>query len=405
MQLSNGSRSIHLTYCLNIHPGESVAAILDSLRRYTAPLRKRLAPGRPFGLGLRLGAQAVRELHEASVRRTFVEFLVRRGFYVFTVNAFPYGPFHGRPVREQVYAPDWSSEERVEYTRALVRLLPHLPRTDDPITISTVPGTWGPWARNEPERAESARRNLARFALELAEYREKTGVETVLALEPEPDCLWQRSDDILQLFARDLFPHPDETTMADVSADVRKALRRHLGVCLDTCHAAVEFERAAEVLQRFDRAGIRTAKVQVSAAPCADRNTPAVRAVLREFADPVYLHQTRVRRPDGALLRYHDVAQAADALAALPEACEVRTHVHIPLPAAGYRELESSRRDLDADFFRTLAESEVSHVELETYTFDVLPADLRAGGVVEVLEAEFRWFLAALQRFAGFTAV
>jgi hypothetical protein len=166
-----------------------------------------------------------------------------------------------------------------------------------------------------------------------------------------------------------------------------------LGVCLDTCHQAVCFETVADSLARLQAAGVAVAKVQVSAAPIAERNTPALRECLARFCDPVYLHQCRVRLPAGTVLQFEDLPGFLAVAAELPVAAEVRTHVHIPLSISGWQGLGSTRQQLDRRFFDLLRGGVTPHVELETYTFSVLPEELQARGVEASLVAEFTWFL------------
>jgi len=43
-------------------------------------------------------------------------------------------------------------------------------------------------------------------------------------------------------------------------------MRCHLGVCLDTCHSALQFEDPLESLRAYRDEGIRISKIQLSAA-------------------------------------------------------------------------------------------------------------------------------------------
>ena len=61
--------------------------------------------------------------HRAWLERGFLD---AEGLYVFTINGFPYGAFHGQRVKEEVYLPDWRDEERLRYTDSLAWLLADL---------------------------------------------------------------------------------------------------------------------------------------------------------------------------------------------------------------------------------------------------------------------------------------
>lgn len=399
MQLATRCRPVHLTYCLNIHPGESWAENLAAIRQHVQPLRRLLGRDAAFGLGLRLSRQAADDLSDPAALATFRDYLAREGLYVFTVNGFPYGQFHGTRVKERVYAPDWRTPERLTYTLKLGEILAALLPEGVAGSISTVPGSYRAWCQTPADR-EAVLMGLARAALGLQEIRERTGRTVVLALEPEPDCLWDCTEDMLALFTVQL-PQAVETlarTLAVPAARLRAAIAVHLGVCYDTCHQAVNFENVAESLKRLYDAHVPVAKIQVSAAPMASPVSPEVVTQLGQLTDPVYLHQTRLRTSVGAVTRYPDLPEALAALGAGEAAAEVRTHFHIPLSLEHWGAIRSTRDFLDAGFFALLKQGACQHIELETYTFAVLPAALREQGVVASLAAEFAWFLECWQR-------
>jgi hypothetical protein len=136
MKLSHG---LHLAYCTNIHRGESWAQTFDTLQKYTLAVREKVSPGKPYAIGLRLGADAARELSDRPKLLAFQKWLERTNCYVFTINGFPYGKFHGSRVKEQVYAPDWTTPERLNYTNLLFDLLVQLVPEGVEGSVSTVP--------------------------------------------------------------------------------------------------------------------------------------------------------------------------------------------------------------------------------------------------------------------------
>ena len=397
MRIPRDDPAFHLTYCLNIHPGETWPDVEQAVRTYACRVRDALGYAEPFGLGLRLSRVAADQLREPDTMRAFSQLLREERLYVFTVNGFPYGRFHGVPVKNQVYAPDWRTEERVAYTISLAEVLAQILPEGVPGSISTVPGTYRAWCRGPEDHADILR-GLGRAALALAQIAERTGRQLRLALEPEPDCLWDRTEQMVQLFTEVLPAQWSRLVAEDCSVPVeraRTALERHLGVCLDTCHQAVCFEDVAWALGSLRDHGVPVAKVQVSAAPFARENTTATRRQLAAFADPVYLHQCALRLAEGGVRRFPDLDQALEAAESLPRDCEIRTHAHIPLCVPGWQELGSTRAALDDRFFGLLAGGNTPHVEIETYTFDVLPEELREQGVVASVVSELRWFLDA----------
>ncbi|MEO8630992.1 MAG: sugar phosphate isomerase, partial [Betaproteobacteria bacterium] len=179
----------HLTYCTNIHPGETWPEVRRNLERYLLSVKGQLAPRQGFGVGLRLSAVAARALALPATLAEFKSFLHANDLYVFTLNGFPYGPFHGEPVKERAYLPDWRAEDRLDYTNLLadllVQLLPDEPGLEG--SISTVPGAFKPHM-DTPEKIAQFTDVMIRHVAYLVRVRERSGRTIGLALEPEPFC-------------------------------------------------------------------------------------------------------------------------------------------------------------------------------------------------------------------------
>src|SRR5262245_35641130 len=158
MKLTNG---LHLAYCTNIHSGETWVETFEALRRYTLAVRDQVSRGKPYAIGLRLSDQASRDLSEPKALNAFQKWLDQQNCYIFTINGFPYGRFHGARVKEQVYAPDWTTKERVEYTNRLFNLLARLLPDGIDGSVSTVPGSFKPFIKT-PEQERALRDNLWR---------------------------------------------------------------------------------------------------------------------------------------------------------------------------------------------------------------------------------------------------
>ena len=390
--------SVHLSYCTNIHPGESWPEVRANLERYLVPVRERVAPGRPFGVGLRLSAESARALSDPAALDELRAFLRAHDLYVFTINGFPYGPFHGRPVKEQVYLPDWLDPERLDYTDRLADILSALIPEGIEGTISTVPGAFAPRVRSEADQSQMARA-LLDHVVHLVRIRAATGRRIALALEPEPCCFLETIAEAVAYFQRHLHTTSAAAYVADATGLSRAAaeisIREHLGVCLDACHMAVEFEEPARVLDALRDAGIRVPKVQVTA---------GLRAVIREgddeildalaaFADDVYLHQVVERREDGSLVRHLDLPQALAAARASDRrgTREWRVHFHVPVFRERYGAFEGTQSYV-AELLRLVLDRRVSeHFECETYTWDVLPEEFRREGIVGGIVREVRW--------------
>lgn len=417
----------HLTYCTNIHPGETWSEVKQNLETHLLEVWARAAGAhdvgaraggshdRPrCGVGLRLSARAAAELAAPAELEAFRDFLDRNRLYVFTINGFPYGPFHGAPVKERVYRPDWLEDERLAYSDLLATLLAALLPDGDGLdgSVSTVPGAFKPRVR-APADADAIARRLVRHAAFLVELHRRTGKRVSLALEPEPCCFLETTAETIAFFSEHVFSREraaELSALVGVSpAAADDALRTHLGVCFDACHMAVEFEDAASSLAALAAAGIRVHKVQISAGLRArftgDRDLETA-AKLRAYAEGVYLHQVVERRGGGGgLTRYLDLPDALAALEATPPAArgsrEWRVHFHVPI----FRELEGSLTTTQPELAALLAhlrERPVTpHLEVETYTWDVLPEEQRREGVVGAVARELAWVEAQMVGRAG----
>jgi sugar phosphate isomerase/epimerase len=393
----------HLTYCLNIHRGETWAENFAAVEAHALRVRDAVAPGRRFGLGLRLSARAAAALNRPAALARFRKFLDAHDLYVFTLNGFPYGTFHGARVKENVYAPDWRTRERRDYTLALADILAALLPEGCPGSISTVPGSYAPWIRTKRD-VEKMCANLADVAAHLARLRETRSVDIALALEPEPDCHVETTAQAIAFLTGPLLSAGaarlrDAHNVAPRHA--RAVLAAHIGVCLDTAHAAVEFERPQKALCALLAAGVRVPKIQLSAALRARPDAATLRR-LREFCDPVYLHQTHVKAGRARARAFPDLPEALEAHARTadkrrrPAAEEWRIHFHVPLFFTRDAGLSSTADLLDARFFKAVRAAAVPHLEIETYTFDVLPPTLRCADVAESIAREYAWVLARL---------
>lgn len=350
-----------LGYCTNIHPGESWAEVRRNLETHVAAVKARVAPARPFPVGLRLSARAAAELEpDAGALRAWLE---ARGMYVYTINGFPYGAFHGTRVKEAVYRPDWLEDERVAYSDRLARILAALLPDGVAGSVSTVPGAWKPRAPGEAE-AEAMVERLRRHAATLAAIRAETGKLVSLALEPEPFCTMETIAETTRFFAR-----LDEATRAVV------------GVCFDACHMAVEWEEPAAALAALDAAGIAIPKVQVSAGLEVAAGDDL--SALARFGDDVYLHQAVAK--DGR--RWLDLPEA------LADAHETpwRIHFHVPIFRAELGPFRSTQAYLDELLPLCARRPDPPHLEVETYTWDVLPEEHRRDDVDDAIARELVW--------------
>ena len=393
MRLDHLPGEVHLTYCTNIHGGETWPQVHASLSAHVPGIKAKVAPDVPMGLGLRLSAAAAEELSTAAAFAQLHDFLAAHNLYVFTINAFPYGSFHGTRVKEHVYQPDWLTPERVAYTDQVAEILAKLLPVGMVGSISTVPGTFKSAVRGS-DCAETMAANMVRHVARLLDIAQRTGREIVLALEPEPCCFLETIDETLAFFHDHVL---SEATigllarLANVNAQAaRVALRRHLGVCYDVCHGAVEYEDPAAAFAALDRAGIRVAKLQLSSALRLPSVDAASEGALTAFDDGVYLHQV-VERQKGVISRFIDLPPALAALRAGTAGGEWRVHCHVPvfLETAGL--LQSTQPTLRQALACVRDRNVSPHLEVETYTWSVLPPQLRQASLVDAIAQELQW--------------
>ncbi|MDX1951618.1 MAG: metabolite traffic protein EboE [Verrucomicrobiota bacterium] len=380
MQLKQG---IHLAYCTNIHRGETWAQTFDTLKQYALGVRDQVSSGKPYAIGLRLGDQTSRELSDPQTLLEFRRWLDRENCYVFTINGFPYGRFHGGRVKEHVYEPDWTTVERVEYTKRLFDLLVEIAPPEVGGSVSTVPCSFKPFIKNESQIA-SMRRNLWLAVEHIAALCEKTGRDLHLGLEPEPLCFLETSDETVDFINSLREEHPNDPR-----------LPQRLGVNYDACHLAVEYESPQDAIGNFLRNNIRISKLHFSSA-LKVRPTLEARAALRHFVEPVYFHQVIARKADGSIERFIDLDIALDATSEPPlPAEEWRVHFHVPLHCQPGAPFETTSDHIQGVLDILAAQPSLcSHIEMETYTWEVLPGDLKKRNVVHQLVAEYRWTLA-----------
>ena len=383
MRLKHG---LHLAYCTNIHRGEDWPEIFRALREHTLAVRNQVCPDRAYAIGLRLSDRASRELSQAGTLLEFRQWLQKENCYVFTINGFPYGQFHGTRVKEQVYAPDWTTTERLEYTQRLFNLLAQLLPDGVEGSVSTVPCSFKEFIRSEKQVA-AMRAQLWKCVDSIAALSERTGKHLHLGLEPEPLCFLETTTEAARFIAemRDERPGDDR-------------LLRHLGINYDTCHLAIEYEDPRTAIDRLRQNGIRLSKIHLSSA-LRVRPTPAARAALAQFADGTYFHQVIERGPDGALLRYRDLDVALAQPLSPSNQTEWRVHFHIPLHAQPTALFENTSDHL-LSVLDIIQETPTlcSHFEMETYTWEVMPPELKNRSVVDQLVAEYGWTLDQLGR-------
>ncbi|QEL15023.1 metabolite traffic protein EboE [Limnoglobus roseus] len=357
-----------LGYCTNVHPAQTVAGVVEGLDRFTVPVQRRV--GRPVAAGLWLARPVVDEILATpdGITRLAAE-LQRRGLTTYTLNAFPYGDFHAARVKEQVYRPDWTTPEREAYTLQCAAILAGLLPAGEDGSVSTLP--IGFKGFNPPPDFTAAAERLTAVAVGLARLKDETGRAVRIAIEPEPFCLLETTDEAVAFF--------DKLWQTAAHRGAETAVREYIGLCYDVCHQAVLFEDQATSVRALDRTGIRINKVQVSCAIHLERpgENSAGRDALRRYVEPRYLHQTYAKLEDGRVVKAVDLTEGvlANPGAEFLAADAWRVHFHVPVNADRLGPLATTRPDVKAALDAIAGLSYAPHLEVETYTWEVMPGD------------------------------
>jgi hypothetical protein len=398
MKLSD--RLGHLTYSTLVHPGDTWSQMRASVARHVPEVKRRVSPDAPMGLSLRLSGASVATLQaDPSERGDFLDFLRAEDLYLYTVNAFPHGPFKGRSVMEQVYEPDWTTEERTLYTMGVADVLVDITEPDVEPSIQTAPLAFRPNV-DGPAMVARFTTNLLRVVAHLIDLERRTGRRVKVSLEPEPFCFLETTEETVRYFEHRIFSRAGAEELAGLaSVPVSAAIglvRRHLGVVFDIGHQSVAFEDIPASLGSLVAAGIPIFKLQEAAALWVPDVTAEKVDALKQFTDTIYLSQTTERR-DGELTRFLNLADAIEAWTASPGGRrEWRTHFHVPVFLDEIGGFRTTRSSIEAalDLHRRTPLSD--HLEIETYTWDVLPEHLKTGDIDEYVSREIAWVRDAL---------
>ncbi|MEZ0483927.1 metabolite traffic protein EboE [Fibrella aquatica] len=389
---------MHIGYCTNIHPGETWDDHFRHLRDQVPAVKAAVSPNAPLPLGLRLANQASIDLARPEKTAEFQAWLAETGCYVFTMNGFPYGGFHNERVKDQVHAPDWTTTERLDYTIRLFHLLAKLmPEGETDGGISTSPLSYRLWwntAEVRHEATQTATQHILRVLDELIQLRLSTGKTLHLDIEPEPDGLLDNVADFIAWYTQELRPaartylahHHD---MSSSEADT--VLQNHIQLCYDVCHVAVAYEETETVLTALETAAIKVGKVQVSSALrlSFEKDAQATYTAISAFDEPTYLHQVVARLADGTFKHYDDLPNALADFDAKTHR-EWRVHFHVPLFLERYGLLHSTQNSVIEVLNRQRTQPFTTQLEIETYTWGVLPADVQVP-ISESISRELAW--------------
>ena len=392
MDLGNGLG--HLTYSTLVHPGDDWGQMWESLQTYVPKVKERFSPNDRFGVSLRLSAKSAELLaNSRNDRESLKRFLGENDMYLYTVNAFPYGAFKGTVVKEQVYEPDWRSEERTQYTMNVASVLADVVEPGVSPSIQTAPLGFKPNVTG-PDVVDSYTDHVMRVVKHLVELKEKTGRTVTLAIEPEPYCFLETTDETVDYFTNHLYSGKGATKLAEMAglpvSEAIAALREHVGIVFDICHQAVEYEDISAMLQKLVDAGIPIFKLQEAAALHIPEVTQEIVDTLKRYSRTIYLTQT-VEKKDGELTRFLNLEDAFAAWEKDPGPREWRTHFHVPVFLDDLGPFRTTRFAIEDALAFHKRRPLSRQLEIETYTWDVLPENLKTGDIVDYVCRELDW--------------
>jgi hypothetical protein len=399
MDLGNGLG--HLTYSTLVHPGDTWDEMRHSLETYVPEVKRRFSPDAPMGVSLRISnASAQRLIADPDEQAWVKAFLEANDMYVYTVNAFPYGPFKGQVVKEQVYEPDWTTEERTQYTMNVATILSRITGSDVEPTIQTAPLAFKPKVTDD-QYVDRFTDNLLRVVAFLMNLEKETGRRVKVAVEPEPYCFLETIDETVAYFNERIYTTASALRVAELSgqplAEVFQGIRRYLGVVFDICHQSVEFEDITDDLKSLVEAGIPIYKLQEASALNVPQVTPEIVNELKRYTGTIYLSQTTELR-NGVITRYLNLEDAIAAYEADPGPRSWRTHFHVPVFLDDLGPFKTTRDGIDAALAVHARTPLSTHLEIETYTWDVLPDHLKTGDITEYVVRELEYVRDELAR-------
>lgn len=395
----------HLTYCTNIHTGENWTQHFEAIQQNFPPIKKEVSPNAPMGIGLRLSNIASLELIQKVEFQLFQQWLNENQAYVFTMNGFPYGGFHNTRVKDQVHAPDWTTRERVEYTRRLFNILAGLLPENLDGGVSTSPLSYRYWFNTREELAsakETATQNILEITEHLINIYRATGKILHLDIEPEPDGILETGTEFIEWFQKDLLAAGTKRIVTAFSVsnnEAEKMIKTHVCLCYDICHFAIGYEPHAEIINQLEQEGIKVGKIQISAALKAllkedSSSRLNVKLAFTKFNEPTYLHQVVALKDDSAFLRYPDLPQALEDIEN-PIVKEWRAHFHVPVFEKDFGLLQSTQSDISEVLVIQKKNMITPHLEVETYTWDVTPEALKLP-LQKSISRELQWVVGQL---------
>ena len=391
------SKNFHLTYCSNIHSGEDWKSHFENIKKYVPRIKKQVSPNKSFGLGLRLSNLASKELNFRNNLIDFKNWLDQENIYVFTMNGFPYGDFHGKKVKDLVHEPDWTSQKRIDYTKRLFDQLAYLLPKKINGGISSSPISYKLWFKNNDDKNKAlikGAENMLEIVIYLYQIEKKTRKYLHLDIEPEPNGLLENSDDVINFFQNFLYPIGIKKIKSKLKLNEKKAkecIQKYLTICYDICHFSLAYEDPIHTFNKFKTYQIKVGKIQVSSALKIifnKNNENIIWNSLKKFDEPIYLHQVTEFKND-KVKTFKDLPELFSNQKSFKE---LRAHFHVPIFLEKFDYLYSTQDHiLKVIDYINIDKTLCEHLEIETYTWEVLPSSLKTEIASSIIR-EIEWF-------------
>ncbi len=384
----------HLTYSTLVHQTDNWEQLWKSVNTYLPAVKARVAPSQKFGVCLRTSAPSAELLSTDPAKVAALKtFFADNDLYLYTANAFVYGVFKKQVIKEDVYEPDWATPERRDYTKKVANLLAELAPEGINPSIQSAPLGFKPKVTGD-DVVEAYTSNVIDVVAHLVELYKTTGKIVTLGLEPEPRCYLETTDETIEYFKTRLFSPKTTERLADKTglhpADAAIAMKRHMGVVFDIGHQAVGYEDIPTSLQKLVDNDVQIVKLQEAASMRMAEVTQKTVDALQPYAKTIYLSQT-CQKKDGKTTWFLNLEDAFEDWYKNPGPREWRTHFHVPVFLNDLGAFGTTRFALEEALAFHKKTPLSTHLEIETYTWDVLPDHLKTGDIVEYVTREIDW--------------
>jgi sugar phosphate isomerase/epimerase len=390
----DGAELGHLTYSTLVHQTDNWDQLWQSVNTFLPQVKARVAPDQKFGVCLRTSAPSAEMLSQDPTKRADLKkFFADQDLYLYTANAFVYGVFKKQVIKEEVYEPDWRTPERREYTKQVADLLADLAPEGVNPSIQSAPLGFKPRVTGD-DVVTAYTDNVIDVVAHLVGLEKKTGKTVTLGLEPEPRCYLETTDETITYFKNHLFSGATAGKLAKATglneADAAAAMKKHMGVVFDIGHQAVGYEDIPASLQKLVDNGVQIVKLQEAASMYIPDVNQKIVDALQSFAKTIYLSQT-CQKKDGQMTWFLNLEDAFEDWYTNPGAREWRTHFHVPVFLDDLGAFGTTRFALEQALAFHKKTPLSTHLEIETYTWDVLPDRLKTGDIVEYVTREIDW--------------